>query len=289
MQGSNIPANLLSLGAIDFGIIVDSAIVLMEVILRRREHEPDAPLTEQAVHEAALEVARPKFFATLIVIAAYLPLFGLERVEKKLFTPMAFTVGYALIGGLLFALVAIPSLAFLIYRKPRKPWHNPIFEWLRWKYDALLLRVIARPWRSLAVGGAAILLAVGLGITVGREFLPYLDEGSLWLQVQLPPGISLAKAIDMAREVRQAVREFPEISSIISQVGRNDDGTDPWTPSHIEAAISLKPYREWGGDKQALIRRMDARLAAIQGLPPVSRNRLSTWLMTRFPARTANW
>ena len=266
MQFTDIPANLLSLGAIDFGIIVDSAIVLMEVILRRREHEPDSPLTEEAAREAALEVARPKFFATIIVIAAYLPLFAFERVEKKLFAPMAFTVGYALLGGLLFAMIAIPALAFLTYRKRGKPWQNPVFEWLRWKYDALLLRVIAKPSLALMTGGLAVVLGVVLGVTVGREFLPYLDEGSMWLQAQLPPGISLPKAIEMARELRRAVREFPEVSYIVSQVGRNDDGTDPWTPSHIECCIGLKPYNEWGGDKQDLIRRMDARLKKLPGV-----------------------
>ena len=266
MQFTNVPANLLSLGAIDFGIIVDSAIVLMEVILRRREHNPDQPLTEAGACEAALEVARPKFFATLIVIAAYLPLFAFERVEKKLFTPLAFTVGYALLGGLLFALIAIPALAYLTYRRPGKARENPIFEWLRWKYDAILLRVLARPWQALAGGVVAALIGVVLGVTVGREFLPYLDEGSMWLQVQLPPGVSLPKAIEMARELRLAVREFPAVATIISQVGRNDDGTDPWTPSHIEAAVTLKPYQEWGGDKQALIRRVEVRLKAIPGM-----------------------
>ena len=266
MHLTNIPANLLSLGAIDFGIIVDSAIVLMEVVLRRHEENPDSPLTESAARAAALEVARPKFFATLIVIAAYLPLFAFERVEKKLFTPMAFTVGYALLGGLLFALMAIPALAFLAYRRPGKSWHNPVFEWLRGRYDKLLLRVIAHPWRALLIGTVAAALGVVLGLTVGREFLPYLDEGSLWLQVQLPPGISLPKATVMAREIRQAVREFPEVSYVVTQLGRTDEGTDPWTPSHIEAPIGLKPYREWGGDKQALIHRMEARLRQIPGL-----------------------
>ncbi len=266
MHLTDIPANLLSLGAIDFGIIVDSAIVLMEVILRRREHNPGMPLTESDARDAALEVARPKFFATIIVIAAYLPLFAFERVEKKLFTPMAFTVGYALLGGLLFALITIPAMAFLTYRKPHKTWQNPVFEWLRWKYDALLVRVVAWPRVALMTGGVAVLIGVVLAMTVGREFLPYLDEGSMWLQVQLPPGVSLPKAVEMSRELRRAVREFPEVLYIVSQLGRTDEGTDPWTPSHIECCVGLKPYHEWGGDKQALIHRMDVRLKKIPGL-----------------------
>jgi heavy metal efflux system protein len=266
MHLTDIPANLLSLGAIDFGIIVDSAIVLMEVVLRRREEHAGATLTQEAARAAALEVARPKFFATLIIIAAYLPLFAFERVEGKLFTPMAFTIGYALLGGLLFALVAVPALAYLTYRKPGRVWRNPAFEWLQTRYDGLLRTVIARPQRALAGGLAAAALAILLGATVGREFLPYLDEGSIWIQVQMPPGISLPKAIEISREFRKAVREFPETSYVVTQLGRNDDGTDPWTPSHIECSVGLKPYDQWGGDKQALIRRMDARLKQIPGI-----------------------
>ena len=125
MHYTKIPANLLSLGAIDFGIIVDGAIVLMEVILRRHEAHPDQELTEKSALDAALEVAKPMFFATLVIITAYLPLFAFERVEKKLFTPMAFTVGYSLLGALLFALCVVPALAYLTYRKPGKTWKNP--------------------------------------------------------------------------------------------------------------------------------------------------------------------
>lgn len=266
MHLTGIPANLLSLGAIDFGIIVDSAIVLMEVILRRREQHSDSALTEEAARAAALEVARPKFFATLIIIASYLPLFAFERVESKLFTPMAFTIGYALLGGLLFALVAVPALAYLTYRKPGRVWHNPAFEWLQARYETLLTGVMARPRRALSYGIGAAVLGIVLGTTVGREFLPYLDEGSIWVQVQMPPGISLPKAIEISREFRKAVREFPETSYVVTQLGRNDDGTDPWTPSHIECSVGLKPYSEWGGDKQELIRRMDARLKQIPGI-----------------------
>lgn len=265
MHFTNVPANLLSLGAIDFGIIVDSAIVLMEVILRRRERSKE-PMTEDDTREAIKEVAHPIFFAGLIVITAYLPLFAFERVERKLFTPMAFTIGYALLGALIFALMAIPPLAYLTYRKPVKTFNNPAFVWLRAKYDALLIRIVARPKLALWPGVGVAGLVIVLGLTVGREFLPYLDEGSIWLQVQLPPGISLSKGVAMAHELRQAVREFPEISYVVTQLGRNDDGTDPWTPSHIECSVGLKPYQQWGGDKQDLIRRLSERLKKISGI-----------------------
>ena len=262
MRYTNIPANLLSLGAIDFGIIVNGSIVLMEVILRRHEQHPDEKLRENVALEAALEVARPMFFATLVIIIAYLPLFAFERVEKKLFTPMAFTIGYALLGGLLFALGAVPALAYVTYRKPGKTWRNPLFEWLRWRYDALLLRIVARPRIAWLPGVAAAALAVILALTVGREFLPYLDEGSIWMQVTLPPGISIQKAVEMARDYRKIISTFPEVSYVVTQTGSDDEGVDPFTFSHTEGCIGLKPYPQWGGDKQALIARMGEKLRA---------------------------
>src|SRR5208282_2687981 len=217
MHYTRIPANLLSLGAIDFGIIVDGAIVLMEVILRRHEQHPDQELTEKTALEAALEVAKPMFFATLVIITAYLPLFAFERVEKKLFTPMAFTVGYSLFGALLFALAVVPALAYLTYRRPGKTWKNPVFEWLRGRYDALLLRIVARPSIALYPGLAVAAMVVVLALTIGREFLPYLDEGSMWLQIEMPPSISIQKASEMARDFRKVMHTFPEVSYVITQ------------------------------------------------------------------------
>ncbi|HLX08618.1 MAG TPA: CusA/CzcA family heavy metal efflux RND transporter [Thermoanaerobaculia bacterium] len=262
MHLTNVPANLLSLGAIDFGIIVDGAIVLMEVILRRRERHADRPLLASDARAAALEVAKPIFFATLIIVTAYLPLFAFERVERKLFTPMAFTIGYALGGALLFALTAVPALAYMAYRRPARTFRNPLLEWIGRHYDAYLRRVARRP-------GLVLLPAVGLGLltlvlafTVGREFLPYLDEGSIWMQINLPPGISIRKATEMARDFRQVTASFPEVSYVVTQTGRNDDATDPWTFSHIESSIGLEPYEKWGGDKQALIDRMSKTFTA---------------------------
>jgi len=266
MHLTGIPANLLSLGAIDFGIIVDGAIVLTETILARREAEANAELTLDDIKDAASHVARPMFFATLIIITAYIPLFTFERVEKKLFAPMAYTVGYALGGAILVALALIPGLAYLAFRKPRKAFHNPVLVWLRSRYEADLGRILVRPSLALVPGGAAAALAIALALTLGREFLPYLDEGSLWLQIQMPAGISLPKASEVAGQLRSIIRSQPEVAHVVTQLGRNDDGTDPWTPSHIETAVILKPYHEWGGDKQALIRRMDALLKQVPGI-----------------------
>ncbi len=268
MATTNIPANLLSLGAIDFGIIVDGAIVVLENILRKREHEPTKTLTVADARIAATQVARPMFFAAVIIITAYLPLFAFQRVEKKLFTPMAYTVGYAIAGAALCALLLIPGLAFSALRKPKKTFRNPVLGWLGARYERYLERVVRRPWPAIACGGAALVLSVIFSLSVGREFLPQLDEGSLWLQVTLPPGISLQKAKEMSDELRQVTHEFPEVASIVTQLGRTDDGMDPWTPSHIEAAVTLQPYRSWpaGKTKQQLIAELARRYQQIPGM-----------------------
>ena len=192
------------------------------------------------------QVARPIFFATLIIITAYLPLFSFEQAEAKLFTPMAFTVSYALFGALLCSFTLIPGLAYMAFRKPRRAFHNRPLEWLQNGFRRTPWSVCWPCRKSpIMIGVAALIAVIGLGITTGREFLPELDEGALWLQVQLPTGLSLDKASEMAGELRRTLLEFPEVSYAITQLGRNDDGTDPWTPSHIEAPVGLKPYNTW--------------------------------------------
>ena len=268
MATTNIPANLLSLGAIDFGILVNGAIVVLENVLQRREERPEAYLTETDVREAAVQVARPMFFATAIIITAYLPLFAFQRVERKLFTPMAYTIGYALTGAVLVALALIPGLALFSFAKPSKTFHNVWLTWLSRQYERGLGWLILRPRQALISGGVAVALAVVLAMLAGREFLPQLDEGSLWLQVILPPGISLQKASEMANELRQATREFPQVSCIVTQLGRTDDGMDPWTSSHIESFVGLRPYSEWpsGMTKRDLIAQLERRYQAIPGV-----------------------
>jgi cobalt-zinc-cadmium resistance protein CzcA len=268
MRFTNIPANLLSLGAIDFGIIVDASIVLMENILRAREQHPEASLSEKDARKAAIQVARPIFFATVIIITAYIPLFAFQRVEKKLFSPMAYVVGYSLMGALLFALAVIPGLAFVTYRRPRKTFKNPVLSWLTDRYEHAIRYLTVHPWHAIVPGFIAAVAAIVLWLTIGKEFLPYLDEGSIWLQVQLPPGLSLEKATSMANELRAATLQYPEVSTAVSQLGRNDDGTDPWTPSHIECAVALKPYSTWpsGETKQDLIQKLGERYSQIPGV-----------------------
>lgn len=267
MNLMKMPANLFSLGAIDFGIIVDGAIVVTEAILRRREAKPMEELSTGDVRSATQQVARPMIFATLIIITAYLPLFALERAEARLVSPMAYTVAYALLGALLSTLTLIPGLAFIAFRKPRPIIHNRPLEWMQARYRAYLAGLLDRPRIAVVIGVAGIACVVGLGLTTGREFLPSLDEGTLWLQVQLPSGISLDKASEMASTLRHTLREFPEVSYAVTQLGRSDDGTDAWTPSHIEAPVGLTPYSTWPRDetKTEFLRRLNARLQQLPG------------------------
>ena len=267
MHFTRMPANLFSLGAIDFGIIVDGAIVVMEAILRRREEEPHATLTEGNILETVSHVSGPIFFATLIIITAYFPLFAFERAEGKLFKPMAFTVGYALVGALLCALTLIPSLAYVALRKPSKPFVNKPLVWLTGAYRRVLARLLEVPAIAYGLSVAALAAVVVLGATAGREFLPDIDEGALWLQVQLPSGLSLDKASEMATELRHVLLEYPEVSYVVTQLGRNDDGTDPWTPSHMEVPVGLKPYGEWpaGVKKADFVRTLTERFARMPG------------------------
>src|SRR5262249_44883925 len=155
MYFTKIPANLLSLGAIDFGIIVDGAVVMSEAILRRREARPNEPLTQADVRAAALQVARPIFFATLIIICAYLPLFALERLEAKMFSPMAYAVGFAQLGALVFALALTPGLAYLAYRRPRRAFRNPVLTWLEAGYRRALAGSLRPPPIVYAVSAPA--------------------------------------------------------------------------------------------------------------------------------------
>lgn len=267
MYLTDIPANLLSLGAIDFGIIVEGAIVMMETILKKREDHPDSALEEVSILERTIEVAKPVFFSTLIIITAYLPLFAFERIEKKLFTPMAFTVGYALIGALLVALFLIPGLSFIVYRKPQKTYHNRWLIKLTDIYDSHIKKLVEKPKSVFAPLGFIMIAATVLTITVGKDFLPQLDEGSLWLQVQLPPGLSLEKSKGMSDTLRKRLIKYEEVTYVMVQVGRDDEGAESFSTSHLECSIGLRPYKEWkrGKRKSDLVDEMAEELSKMPG------------------------
>lgn len=267
MRHFHVPANLLSLGAIDFGIIVDGAIFVLENILRRREAQAEGLMSGEDTMKATLQVMRPTFFGMVVIMAAYLPLFAFQRIEYKLFAPMAFAVGFALLGALAVTLMLIPGMAYWAFHKPRKIAHNRLLDWLAPRYEALLGKLVGRARAVLWIAGATLAAVVVLGATIGRDFLPTLDEGSIWLQVTLPPGISLDKASTMADALRAATLAEPQVAHVVTQLGRNDDGTDPFTPSHIECAIALKPYDSWpsGMSKQDLIDKLAARYRRLPG------------------------
>ena len=267
MQFTRMPANLFSLGAIDFGVIVDGAIVVTEAILRQREMKPTEVLVEEDVMLVTGHVGRSIFFATLIIITAYFPLFAFEHAEGKLFRPMAFTVSYALLAALLCTVTLTPALAFLALRKPRKIFENKPLKRLQEGFSHTLGRLLHNLPVAYGIAAVAFCGVLILGATIGREFLPDLDEGALWLQVQMPTGLSLDKASEMAAQLRKVVREFPEVSYVVTQLGRNDTGSDPWTPSHIESGVGLTPYSTWHGETKAqFLRKFNARLQQIPGI-----------------------
>jgi cobalt-zinc-cadmium resistance protein CzcA len=267
MHFTGIQANLLSLGAIDFGIIVEGSIVMLETVLRKREENTLEELHGDNIIQRCVEVAKPIFFSMLIIIMAYLPLFTFERIEKKMFAPMAYTVGFAILGALAVAMMLTPGLAFQIYKKPQKVYHNKWLEKLTSVYHRTTEKIIDRP-RKVFIPLAAVLVATTiLSVMVGKDFLPTLDEGSLWLQVQLPPGVTLEKSKSMADTLRSHIIKYSEVSYVTTQVGRDDEGTDPFSTSHAECGVGLIPYKQWkhGKRKDDLIAEMSADLANLPG------------------------
>lgn len=245
MKLTGMPANLLSLGAIDFGILVDGSIVMMETILKKRERYPDEELTVDQVKKRAKDVARSIFFSTIIIITAYMPLFAFEHIERRLFTPMAYTVGYALLGALLTALLLTPTLSYVAYHMPRKMHRNRWLEKLTTWYTGVTERILDETRLVTSVLSITFIGAVVLSITVGKDFLPTLDEGAIWVQVQLPSGLSIEQSKQMADEMRNRLKAFDETSYVMTQLGRDDEGAECFSLSHIEVGVGLKPYNSW--------------------------------------------
>ena len=245
MKLTGMPANLLSIGAIDFGILVDGSIVMMETILKRRERYPDEELTVDQVKKRAKDVARSIFFSTIIIITAYMPLFAFEHIERRLFTPMAYTVGYALLGALLTALLLTPTLSYVSYHMPQNMRRNKWLEKLTIWYTGVTEKILTETRLVISVLAITFIGAVVLSITVGKDFLPTLDEGSIWVQVQLPSGLSIEQSKQMADEMRNRLKAFDETSYVMTQLGRDDEGAECFSLSHIEVGIGLKPYNTW--------------------------------------------
>jgi cobalt-zinc-cadmium resistance protein CzcA len=259
-----VHASLLSLGALDFGIIVDGTLVMVEFILRRLERAPgrqEASQSFQVIQEAALQVQRPIFFSLLILIAAYLPLFTLERVERRLFTPMASTICAALVGSLLLALTLVPVLATYLFGKGSRAWRNPVIPWLAQHYERILELLLRSPWKVAGVTGAIFAAALLLWNRLGAEFLPQLDEGVIWVRANLPPGISLEKSAEVASQIRALAQESPQVKLVSSQTGRQTSNTEPFGPNRNELLIVLTPYSIWptGKRKADLVRELSEK------------------------------
>jgi cobalt-zinc-cadmium resistance protein CzcA len=268
-----VPANLLSLGALDFGMVVDGAVVMVENIVRHLGMRgQDSRTPKERIFEAAHEVQRPVFYAIAIIITAYLPIFTLQRVEGRLFKPMAWTVAFALLGALLFSMLVAPVLASLFFPNGTREWHNPVIAWLTARYRETLRWAIRLRVLTVAGGVASLLLAIYLTVSgvIGSEFLPHLDEGSLWVRGTLAPSTGPSEGIRLANQARILLCTFPEVTECTSQVGRPDDGTDTTGFFNTEYFVGLKPKEEWRPgfhqDKEQVIAAMNRELAKIPGV-----------------------
>ncbi|MBI3629399.1 MAG: efflux RND transporter permease subunit [Candidatus Rokubacteria bacterium] len=268
MDLRGIPANLLSLGAIDFGIIVDGAVIMTENIVRHlAERRPTGHRVTREVQHAALEVARPLTFAVLIIMTVYVPILTFQRIEGKLFRPMAVTISLAVIGSLLLTLTLIPVLSSFFFRRPPSERESPLLRWLRRPYLPALRWCVRRPLVPLVGAGALLALALFTFTLLGKEFLPELDEGDLWLRVKFPVGISLEGARPYVHDLRERLLAFPEVRVVVSQLGAPDDGTDPNGPDNAEFYIGLEPREAWRfREKTALIEAMDRAISTVPGI-----------------------
>jgi heavy metal efflux system protein len=268
-----IPANLLSLGALDFGMVVDGAVVMIENIVRHMTHPNNSSRkTMEVVSEAAHEVQRPVFYAIAIIITAYLPIFTLQRVEGRLFKPMAWTVAFALLGALIFSMLIAPVLSTLLFRNGVREWHNPAMAFLTDRYRKALRSAIEHRALTVGVGVAGLCLAVFLvsGGVIGSEFLPHLDEGAIWVRGTLASSVGPSESIRIANQARTLLCSFPEVPECTSQVGRPDDGTDATGFFNTEYFVGLKPKEDWRPifhqDKDRLIAAMNRELERIPGV-----------------------
>jgi cobalt-zinc-cadmium resistance protein CzcA len=270
---NNIPANLLSLGALDFGMVVEGTVVMVENIVHHLSHPKDAnKSTTGTIRESAHEVQRPVFYAIGIIITAYLPIFTLQAVEGRLFKPMAWTVSFSLVGALIFAMMIAPALSSFVFGKNTSEWRNPLMEWLTSAYRATVKGAIRLRWLTIAVAAAALALTVwlGMGGAIGSEFLPHLDEGAIWARGTLAPSTGPTEGIRLTDQARVIFASFPEVTKVVSQVGRPDDGTDTGGFFNTEYFVDLKPKEQWrpvfAQNKEELISAMDRELEKLPGV-----------------------
>jgi cobalt-zinc-cadmium resistance protein CzcA len=268
-----MPANLLSLGAMDFGIIVDGAVIVVENVFLRLgsltdEAQQDIKQRMRTIYNAVIEVGRPTLFSMLVIIAAHIPIFTLQRAEGRIFAPMAYSVTSALVGSLILSLTLVPLLCLWLLRD-RIPHHdNKLLLWFKRLYEPAFQWAIASPGKIMSVAVMLLVAALVLGSRLGTEFLPELDEGSIWVNVFLPPSVSQEEAKLQARRIRAALHTVPEVNTVVSKFGRPDDGTDPKIFNSGEFFVELKPESTWrsGLDKASIIDQMDKAVSVLPGL-----------------------
>lgn len=270
---AGIPANLLSLGAMDFGIIVDGAVIVIENIFRRLgeaskadDHRPRV----RTIHEAVMEVGRPTVFSMIIIIVAHLPIFTMQRHEGKIFAPMAYSVVAALITSLILSLTLVPFLSKIAFRNHVPHEETKLMHKLMDVYEPLLKWVLAHTKQVLGAALLALAATVAVVPYLGTEFLPELNEGSIWINITLPTSVSVDEARSELRKLRRTIADFPEVNAVISKGGRPEDGTDPKNINMTEMLVDLKPEKEWrhGMTKDKLVRDMEDKLNDMPGIEP---------------------
>jgi cobalt-zinc-cadmium resistance protein CzcA len=269
----HIPANLLSLGALDFGMVVDGAVVMVENIVRHLSHKRELDKTPlQQIRESAHEVQRPVFYAIAIIITTYLPIFTLQSVEGRLFKPMAWTVAFALLGALIFSMIVAPVVASILFPNGTTEWENPILHWITTRYRSAALWAIDHKWVPVSIAACLLALAAFLafGGPIGSEFLPHLDEGAIWVRGSLAPSTGPTASRDLADHTRIVLSSFPEVTQVVSQIGRPDDGTDTTGFFNTEYFVDLKPKDQWRPafheNKDELIAAMNRELEKMPGV-----------------------
>ncbi|CUS78580.1 cobalt-zinc-cadmium resistance protein CzcA [Candidatus Kryptonium thompsonii] len=269
MVATGVSGNLMSLGAIDFGLIVDGAVVMVENAVRRLNEKRNELTTEETLLESALEVGRPIVFGVGIIIIVYLPIMTLTGMEGKMFRPMAYTVTYALIGALILSLTYVPAMNALIFRKGNvAEKESPIITFAKRIYVPLLRKILHK--RVIVAGVAATLVVISLIIFpfLGSEFIPQLDEGSIAIQVLRLPSSSLTTAVNTSSLIEKEILKFPEVNYVVSKTGRAEIGTDPMGVEMSDILVMLKPEEEWktGRTKEELVNAMSKELSKFPGM-----------------------
>ena len=278
MHAMGVSANLISLGAVDFGVIIDSAVVMVEALMVRlavdahTEHHGIVSPVGRRIHalkQTCVELGSPIMFSKAIIIVAFLPIFTFQRVEGRIFTPVALTLSFALLGGLILTLTLVPTLlSYALNKDDMAEKESPWLHRLQENYRALLVRLQAARRSVIGASMAALVAALALAPLLGSEFLPKLDEGNIWLTISLPQSSGLSNTKEIERKVRTILTGYPEVKALITHVGRPDDGTDPKGPNNLEILADLKPRSEWRfATKEALVESMSAKLDGIPGLP----------------------